>query len=67
MVPADQLRLNGLGYKRKVLMVKNSLEFFKATSDAWLPQFLSLEVSLLQLLKLEPYISNVGFIRAFVV
>ena len=66
MVPANQLRSNNLGYKRKALIVKNSFEFSVAISEAWLLQSLKLEVDLLQFLKPKPYTSNASLVRAFI-
>ena len=66
MMPVDYLYLNGLRYKREVLMVKYFIRFFVAILEAWLPQFLSFGVGFLQLLKPEPYTSNADLIKAFI-
>ena len=46
-------------------MVKNLIDFF-ITVVFLLPQFLGLAVDLLQLLQLEPDITNTGFIRLLI-
>ena len=48
VLTASQLCSNGFGYKRETLMVKNLIDFF-ITVGLLLPQFLGLEVGLLQL------------------
>ena len=46
-------------------MVKNLIDFF-ITVGLLLPQFLSLEVGLLQLLQPEPHTTNTGFVRLLI-
>ena len=45
-------------------MVKNLIDFFIIVG-VLLPQFLGLEVGLLQLLQPEPHTINTGFVRSF--
>ena len=46
-------------------MVKNLINFF-ITVGFLLPQFLGLEIDLLQLLQLEPYTTNTSFVKLFI-
>ena len=46
-------------------MVKNLIDFF-ITVSLLLPQFLGLEVGLLQLLQPEPHTTNTGFVRSLI-
>ena len=46
-------------------MVKNLIDFF-ITVGFLLPQFLGLEVGLLQLLQPEPHTTNTGFVKSLI-
>ena len=46
-------------------MVKNLIDFF-VTFGFLLPQFLGIAVGLVQLLQLEPHITNTGFIKLLI-
>ena len=65
VVMANQFCLNSFGYKQKALIVKNVIDFFVPVG-VLLPQFLAFAVGFLQLLKLEPYTTNISFIKLLI-